>query len=265
MLAGSTFSHSKEGPLAHGLGAGLRQQIALRPEDASGPFRCVHGRTHVRAASHFPRHRWPPQRPYHSTPLPRNVVSARWRRTRETRCTRLVPRCKRPLPRRRTLRMTVLVWRQQHPADGNRTRSTISAALPAGDSRPCAGKHLIMGEGPPTTPTRDDCKQVRLRVCREAAHPGTIARFSSQSHTRNQARCRPAIPQTLVAWPVVINCADCGAVVLIKNLKVKGSMITLKQGSKVKSIRLVGDCDQKIDCKFDEGKLMLEACFLKKV
>ncbi|MBM3116914.1 zinc ribbon domain-containing protein YjdM [Jeongeupia naejangsanensis] len=57
---------------------------------------------------------------------------------------------------------------------------------------------------------------------------------------------------------------DGDAVVLIKDLKVKGSSITLKQGSKVKSIRLVGDGDHEVDCKLDAGQFMLKACFLKK-
>jgi protein PhnA len=54
------------------------------------------------------------------------------------------------------------------------------------------------------------------------------------------------------------------AVVLIKDLKVKGSSITLKMGTKVKSIRLVGG-DHEVDCKMDAGSFMLKACFLKKV
>jgi protein PhnA len=58
--------------------------------------------------------------------------------------------------------------------------------------------------------------------------------------------------------------ADGDAVVLIKDLKVKGSSITLKMGSKVKSIRLVGG-DHEVDCKMDAGSFMLKACFLKKV
>lgn len=58
--------------------------------------------------------------------------------------------------------------------------------------------------------------------------------------------------------------ADGDAVVLIKDLKVKGSSITLKVGSKVKSIRLVGG-DHEVDCKMDAGSFMLKACFLKKV
>lgn len=56
---------------------------------------------------------------------------------------------------------------------------------------------------------------------------------------------------------------DGDAVVLIKDLKVKGSSITLKQGTKVKSIRLVGG-DHEVDCKMDGGQFMLKACFLKK-
>lgn len=59
--------------------------------------------------------------------------------------------------------------------------------------------------------------------------------------------------------------ADGDAVVLIKDLKVKGSSITLKQGTKVKSIRLVGSGDHEVDCRMDAGNFMLKACFLKKV
>ncbi len=59
--------------------------------------------------------------------------------------------------------------------------------------------------------------------------------------------------------------ADGDAVVLIKDLKVKGSSITLKMGTKVKSIRLVGSGDHEVDCRMDAGSFMLKACFLKKV
>ncbi|MFZ6745144.1 zinc ribbon domain-containing protein YjdM [Undibacterium sp. JH2W] len=58
--------------------------------------------------------------------------------------------------------------------------------------------------------------------------------------------------------------ADGDAVVLIKDLKVKGSSTTLKMGSKVKSIRLVAG-DHEVDCKMDAGNFMLKACYLKKV
>ena len=56
---------------------------------------------------------------------------------------------------------------------------------------------------------------------------------------------------------------DGDSVVLVKDLKVKGTSITLKQGAKVKSIRLV-DGDHEVDCRTDAGSFVLKACFLKK-
>jgi protein PhnA len=56
---------------------------------------------------------------------------------------------------------------------------------------------------------------------------------------------------------------DGDAVVLIKDLKVKGSSTVLKMGTKAKSIRLVGG-DHEVDCKMDGGSFMLKACFLRK-
>jgi protein PhnA len=58
--------------------------------------------------------------------------------------------------------------------------------------------------------------------------------------------------------------SDGDAVVLIKDLKVKGSSTVLKMGTKVKSIRLV-DGDHGVDCKTDSGNFLLKAEFLKKV
>ena len=58
---------------------------------------------------------------------------------------------------------------------------------------------------------------------------------------------------------------DGDTVILIKDLKVKGSSIVLKKGTKVKSIRLPqGASDHEVDCKTDQGGFMLKACFLKK-
>lgn len=51
--------------------------------------------------------------------------------------------------------------------------------------------------------------------------------------------------------------------VLIKDLKVKGSSITLKMGTKIKSIHLV-EGDHDVSCKTDKGQFMLKSCFLKK-
>lgn len=59
----------------------------------------------------------------------------------------------------------------------------------------------------------------------------------------------------------VLNDGD--SVVLIKDLKLKGSSNTLKVGTKIKSIRIV-DGDHELDCKSDFGSIMLKACFVKK-
>jgi protein PhnA len=52
-------------------------------------------------------------------------------------------------------------------------------------------------------------------------------------------------------------------VVLIKDLKLRGSSQVLKQGTKAKNIRLV-DGDHEIDCKIEGSSLALKACFVKK-
>lgn len=58
---------------------------------------------------------------------------------------------------------------------------------------------------------------------------------------------------------------DGDAVILVKDLKVKGSSIVLKKGTKVKSIRLGAASDgHEVDCRLDGGNFMLKACFLKK-
>lgn len=58
--------------------------------------------------------------------------------------------------------------------------------------------------------------------------------------------------------------ADGDAVVLVKDLKVKGAGQTLKRGTMIRSIRLTGD-PQEIDCRHDTIKgLVLRAEFVKK-
>lgn len=57
---------------------------------------------------------------------------------------------------------------------------------------------------------------------------------------------------------------DGDTVILIKDLKVKGSSQDLKKGTKVKNIRLV-DGDHNIDCKIDGfGAMSLKSEFVKK-
>lgn len=57
--------------------------------------------------------------------------------------------------------------------------------------------------------------------------------------------------------------ADGDVVVLIKDLKLRGSSQVLKGGTKTKPIRLV-DGDHEIDCKIDGMSMALKACFVKK-
>jgi protein PhnA len=56
---------------------------------------------------------------------------------------------------------------------------------------------------------------------------------------------------------------DGDSVTLIKDLKLRGSSEVLKQGTKVKNIRLV-DGDHEIDCRIDGSAMALKACFVKR-
>jgi alkylphosphonate utilization operon protein PhnA len=56
---------------------------------------------------------------------------------------------------------------------------------------------------------------------------------------------------------------DGDAVTVIKDLKVKGSSMVIKRGTKVRSIRLT-DNHEEVDCKIDGSSIVLKTCFLKK-
>jgi protein PhnA len=56
---------------------------------------------------------------------------------------------------------------------------------------------------------------------------------------------------------------DGDTVTLIKDLKVKGSSLVIKGGTKIKNIRLV-DGDHGIDCKVDGQSMLLKSEFMKK-
>jgi protein PhnA len=56
---------------------------------------------------------------------------------------------------------------------------------------------------------------------------------------------------------------DGDTVTLIKDLKVKGSSLVIKGGTKIKNIRLV-DGDHNIDCKVDGQSMLLKSEFMKK-
>ncbi|GAA4406340.1 hypothetical protein GCM10011450_18160 [Advenella faeciporci] len=57
---------------------------------------------------------------------------------------------------------------------------------------------------------------------------------------------------------------DGDSVTLIKDLKIKGSSQVIKQGTKVKNIRIV-EGDHDIACKIEGTNMMLKSEFLKKI
>lgn len=61
----------------------------------------------------------------------------------------------------------------------------------------------------------------------------------------------------------VLNDGD--SVTVIKDLKVKGSTVTLKRGTAIKNIRLTSN-EEEIECNAEKVKgLVLKTCFVKKV
>ncbi|MEY4588514.1 MAG: alkylphosphonate uptake protein [Pseudomonadota bacterium] len=91
-----------------------------------------------------------------------------------------------------------------------------------------------------------------LYICPECAHEwsDTPAEASSERQVRD-------------AFGTVLNDGD--SVTVIKDLKVKGSSLVIKVGTKVKGIRIV-DGDHDIDCKIDGvGAMSLKSEFVKKV
>lgn len=89
-----------------------------------------------------------------------------------------------------------------------------------------------------------------LLICPECAHEWTLELSSEEEMTVKDSNGN------------ALNDGD--TVILIKDLKVKGSSQDLKKGTKVKNIRLVGG-DHNIDCKIDGfGAMSLKSEFVKK-
>lgn len=92
-----------------------------------------------------------------------------------------------------------------------------------------------------------------MYVCPECAHEWSkdaVAEVAEQAK-----EVRDAVGNVL---------QDGDAVTVIKDLKVKGSSLVVKVGTKVKSIRLV-EGDHDIDCKIDGiGAMQLKSEFVKK-
>jgi protein PhnA len=58
--------------------------------------------------------------------------------------------------------------------------------------------------------------------------------------------------------------ADGDSVTVIKDLKVKGTSLTLKRGTMIRNIRLTDD-EEEIECNAEKVRgLVLKTCFLKK-
>lgn len=53
------------------------------------------------------------------------------------------------------------------------------------------------------------------------------------------------------------------AVTVIQDLKVKGSSMVIKRGTKVKSIRLTEEPTE-VDCKIEGSSIVLKTCYLRK-
>ena len=91
-----------------------------------------------------------------------------------------------------------------------------------------------------------------MYVCPECAHEWPQAAVDNVDETRV---VRDANGNLLV---------DGDSVTVIKDLKVKGTSLVVKVGTKVKNIRLV-DGDHDIDCKIDGiGAMQLKSEFVKK-
>lgn len=91
-------------------------------------------------------------------------------------------------------------------------------------------------------------------ICPECAHEWTQEQAATDSETVNVKDANGA----------VLNDGD--NVIIIKDLKVKGFSKAIKQGTKVKNIRIVESMDgHNIDCKIDSfGAMKLKSEFVKK-
>jgi len=93
-----------------------------------------------------------------------------------------------------------------------------------------------------------------LFICPECAHEWPKQAEAAAEETQHVVR--DAVGNVL---------SDGDSVTVIKDLKVKGSSLVVKVGTKVKNIRLV-EGDHDIDCKIDGiGAMGLKSEFVKKV
>ncbi|GFO61049.1 phosphonoacetate hydrolase [Geomonas silvestris] len=92
-----------------------------------------------------------------------------------------------------------------------------------------------------------------MYVCPECAHEWPINAVAEAEEAGLVVRD---------AYGVLLNEGD--AVTVVKDLKIKGSSLVVKVGTKVRNIRLI-DGDHNIDCKIDGiGAMQLKSEFVKK-
>ncbi|WP_027350329.1 zinc ribbon domain-containing protein YjdM [Halotalea alkalilenta] len=95
-----------------------------------------------------------------------------------------------------------------------------------------------------------------MLVCPSCAHEWSSTEEAADAASEEQGVIRDSVGNVL---------ADGDSVSVIKDLKVKGSSLVVKVGTKVKNIRLV-DGDHDIDCKIDGiGAMKLKSEFVKKI
>ena len=102
-------------------------------------------------------------------------------------------------------------------------------------------------------------EDAQLLVCPECAFEWSKAGESSNAQTSAESDGSFVVKD---ASGTVLQDGD--SVVVIKDLKLKGSSQVLKVGTKVRNIRLV-DSDHNIDCKIDGfGEMALKSEFVRK-
>ncbi|MCQ4296859.1 zinc ribbon domain-containing protein YjdM [Pseudomonas stutzeri] len=95
----------------------------------------------------------------------------------------------------------------------------------------------------------------QMLICPECAHEWSASESATAANESDKV-IKDAVGNTL---------QDGDTVSVIKDLKVKGSSLVVKVGTKVKNIRLC-DGDHDIDCKIDGiGAMKLKSEFVKKV
>lgn len=95
-----------------------------------------------------------------------------------------------------------------------------------------------------------------LLICPDCAHE-----WSAHANTADDEHSSQRIIKDANGTPLT----DGDSVLLVKDLKVKGSSTVIKKGTKIKGIRLLYDNgDHDVDCKTDQGPFILKSEFLKK-